>query len=387
MDVVAGDLQVQADPDAVAMMLVRSNSGRRRVPVTMAVLGALLGGAAGGLVPPSDAATFIVGSGASKAELRRPGVHVDAWGSVTASASAQRPQSIVLVWTEVSKAAPHRWWWKTYTAWCAEGRCSRPVLALKSRRAGRRTSPNTVTPWRVWVSPDPTRDRAVVKAGIRGGSRWSITSRTRRVATGPTDNVWVAGHIGITHTPDGQDWLSWNNDRAQIRISKASNGRRLSGPVVAQGSTPQVRNIGGRWVLLWYWQTDDEDIDNPVNITSAPTIAGLRTSQRTQLERHATDFILKLFGPEEGPLFALWWSSEKAHRTQSIRGAWIDSAGTVSAPKGLDAEHTLTAVRSLPAPSGGLVLCPWSLAAPLGGVFQPQPDACDMTDIRPVRLR
>lgn len=365
----------------------RSAVARGRAITAAAVFLAVLSGGAAGVARSADANTFVVGRGASAAELRRPGVSIDAWTYARLSASSARPQGVALAWTEVSRArAPHRWWWKTYTSWCAEGRCSRPVLALKSRRAGRRTSPNTATPWRVWVSADPTRDRAVVKAGVRWGSRWAITSRVRLIGRGPTDNVWNAGSIGITHTPDGQDWLSWNDDNMRIRVSRARNGQRLSGPVVAQGGAPRVRNIGGRWVLLWYGQTDDDDLDFPANITSAPTITGLRAAPRTRLVQHTTDNLLRLLGPDEGPLFAVWWSDEKTELAQPIHGVWIDSAGTISPPQAL-ADSSDATVRSVPSPSGGLTLCPWNVTAPLGGTFVAQPVACDNAAVQPIRLK
>lgn len=366
-------------------------SRSRSIPkqIAVAVLAVLLGVAAGTVAPPAHANTFVVGRGASTAELRRPGVHIDAWGSRTLSASAQRPQSTVLFWTEVTRAkAPHRWWWKTYTSWCATGRCSPPVLALKSRRGARRTSPNTVTPWQIALNADPTRDRAVVKAGIRWGSRWAITGRTRLIAKGPTENVWNGGYTGITHTRDGQDWLSWNDDDMRIRISRARNGHRLGGPVIARGSRARVRQINGRWVLLWFGQTDDGDLEFPANITSAPTIAGLRTSTRTRLVSRAVDSLLTLLGPADGPLLAVWQSDLQPDLARPVRGAWIDSTGTLGAPQVLDADF-LDAVylRSITAPPGNLVLCPWNLAAPLGGTVQLQPGTCDDSQVRPVRMK
>ncbi|WP_210491380.1 hypothetical protein [Patulibacter sp. SYSU D01012] len=338
---------------------------------------------------PADAATFVVGRGAAAAQLRRPGVHVDAWTSATVSATAGRPQGTVLAWTEVTPSkVPHRWWWRTYTSWCSAGRCSRPVKALVSRRAGRRTSENTVTPWRVWVSTDATRDRAVVKAGIRWGARWAIASRRRLVAHGPTDDVWNAGFARLTHTPDGRDWISWNDDDEQVRISPARDGRRLRGPIVARGDTAIARNVGGRWVLLWFERTTEDAGRFPLNAKSAPTVAGLRTVSAAQLTARGDDVLVKLVGPETGPLLGVWRSAAPGDRAQPIRGAWIDSAGTVGPSQALPADRfNLAGVRSLPAPSGGLVLCPWNISAPLGGTFQTQSGACHEDDVDPVRLR
>lgn len=367
----------------------RGTSMAPRLPAVLTALATLLGGAAATGTTAADANTFVVGRGTSAAELRRPGVWIDSWSYATLNASPTRPQGVVLVWTEVTRAKiPHRWWWKTYTSFCAEGHCSRPVLALTSRRNGRRTSENTVTPWRVAVSPDPTRNRAVVKAGIRWGTRWSITSPTRRIAFGPTDNVWKAGNIGITHTPDGQDWISWNNDgRTKIRISKPRNGKKLQGPAIARGGTPRVRYIAGRWVLLWFSETDDEALASPAYITSAPTIAGLRTAPRTRLVASAaTDLAFKLYGPDDGPLFAVWWSVNDERLGQPIRGVWIDSTGAISAQQALPDTRDAGAY-SIPTPDGGLTLCPWNVTAPLGGAFQPQPNACNDAEVYPVRLK
>lgn len=361
---------------------------RPRPVCILAVLAAMLGSAAGGAASTADAATLAVGRGASKAKIQRPGVHIDDWGVSILSASAKRSQGVVFVWTEVTRAPGHRWWWRTYTSWCTQGRCSRAVKALESNRSVRKTPKNTVTPWRVWVSADATRDRAVVKAGIRWGSRWAITGRTRLISRGPTDNVWNAGYIAITHTPDGRDWLSWNNDHERIRISPARNGQRLGGPIIARGDTAQVRYIGGRWVLLSLGRTSDfEDYSYPVNLKTATTVAGLRPARPTKLAKLGHDDFLGLFGPDDGPLLATWESITDPNHVRPIgNGAWIDQAGTLSAPQVLPSDRlSSSSLRSVLTPSGGLMLCPWNLSAPLGGAFQPQPGACKSDVVSPLR--
>lgn len=342
-------------------------------------------------VPAADGATFVVGRGPSAARVVRPGVHVDEWSTSLLSGSVRRSHGVVLAWTEVTRArSPRRWWWRTYTSFCSAGRCSRPVRALQSVRAVRRTPENAASPWQVYVKADETRDRTVVKAGVRWGRRWAITSRTRLVGRGPTENVWNGGFPGITHTPDGRDWVSWNDERKRIRVSQARNGQPLGGPVVGRGDVARVRSIGGRWVVLSLGRTDDEDVSYPVNLKTATTLSGLRRARPTRLAELGQAAYLSLYGPDDGPILAVWESITDIRHVRPVgHGAWIDRTGTRTATQTLPDEILNdNDLHAVPTPDGGLLLCPGGLKGSLGGPLQTERGApCNDDEITPVVLK
>lgn len=357
-----------------------------------ATLAVTFGGFAGASVAPASAATFVVGKGASAVEVHRQRVRIDAWSSETLSATVSRPQGTVLAWTEVSRAKAHRRWrWQTYTAWCEGGRCSRPVRVFARERAVQRTPKDSATPWRVYVSADATRDRAVLKAGIRWGNQWAIASPKRLIGRGPTENVWNAGHISLTHTGDGHDWLAWNNDHQQLRISPVRNGRRLGGPVLGRGDTPQVRNVAGRWVMLSLGRTSDfEDESYPAKLQTATTIPGLRAAQPIVLAKLAQDGFLSLFGPDDGPLLAIWESITDVNHVRPVgNGAWIDRSGSLTPAQQLDDDLLVSPyLRAVTASPGTVALCPGGITGPvLGTLAQQATVACNDDEVRPVRLR
>jgi hypothetical protein len=71
-----------------------------------------------------------------------------------------------------------------------------------------------------------------------------------------------------------------------------------------------------------------------------------------------------------------------------VNVAWANSVGALSPTQVLTAETlNVPALRSVFMPSGGLMLCPWNLSAPLGGALASQPGACNQDEVSPVRMK